>query len=178
MHKVKITQSRLKKLLYYNSETGDFIWKVNKYRSKKGSIAGGINKDGYCYIKIDGVTYKLARLAFLYKEGYWPENEIDHINRITGDDRWINLRHVTRQCNMRNCGMLKNNTSGIKGLSWDKARLKWAAQIKVNGKNISVGRFRNKVDAANARWEAEKKYGFPNCNSTSSAYLYLSSKNV
>lgn len=53
--------------------------------------------------------------------------------------------------------MLKNNTSGICGVSWDKSRQKWLAQITFKGKNYYLGRYDNIEDAAKMRKIAEKR---------------------
>lgn len=55
----------------------------------------------------------------------------------------------------------KNNTSGITGVYWNKNKGKWNARITFKGKCISLGDFRNKQDAINARKEAEEKYFKP-----------------
>ncbi len=35
-------------------------------------------------------------LAFLYMEGAFPKNEVDHLNHNRSDNSWVNLRKVTR----------------------------------------------------------------------------------
>lgn len=50
-----------------------------------------------------------------------------------------------------------NNTSGIKGVCWDKRRNKWLAQIGFRGRNYNLGRYAKIEDAAEARKEAEEK---------------------
>lgn len=55
----------------------------------------------------------------------------------------------------------KNNKSGIRGVSWDSSRSKWAANITFKRKTIHLGRFDNKMDAINARNKAEKEYFHP-----------------
>lgn len=167
----KLIQERLKELLHYDSEIGIFTWA--KSGAKKGNIAGNINRRGYRRIWIDDKQYKASRLAWLYMEGYWPEHEVDHRNRIKHDDRWENLRHVSRQCNIRNRYIQNNNKSGITGVCWKKRDKKWMAHITISGKNIYLGYFNSRFDAAKARWNAEVKYGFPDCNIISSAYSYL-----
>ena len=177
---MKLTQERLKELLHYDPETGIFTrlkTVSNASGAKKGNIAGCINTtDGYRYILIDGKRYNASRLAWFYMEGYLPEKDIDHGNRIRHDDRWKNLRHISHQCNMRNCKKRYTNTSGITGVYWAKKRQKWQAQIGISGKIIYLGIFISKLSAARARWQAEVKHGFPNCNTTSTAYQYLQSK--
>lgn len=56
-----------------------------------------------------------------------------------------------------NKNMLKNNTSGIRGVTWDKSREKWQAQIEFKGKNYYLGRYDNIEDAAKIRKIAEEK---------------------
>ena len=89
----KLTQKKLKKILKYNSETGVFTWLVSKSGIKR-KLAGSIDREGYRRIGIEGKNYSASRLVWLYMEGYFPEYQIDHINRIKNDDRWENLRHV------------------------------------------------------------------------------------
>ena len=111
-------------------------------------------------------------------EGYFPEHDIDHINRDRSDNRWCNLRHVSRQCNSRNCGVRTDNTSGVTGVSYYTNRRKWTASVHVLGKHIGLGYFNKKKEAVIARWEAEKKYNFPECDSSSSAFLFLKERGL
>lgn len=180
MHKRRTTkdlsQARLHNILYYSKLTGLWIWLSKtspKSNIKIGSNAGYISTDGRRYIGIDGKRYQSSRLAFLYTLGYFPEYEVDHRDRIKSNDIWSNLRESSPKCNIRNRGIAKNNTSGITGVSWDKIREKWFAFIKPHDRTINLGRFKSKVTAVKNRWEAEKKYDFPNCCTTSSAYQYL-----
>ena len=55
----------------------------------------------------------------------------------------------------------KNNTSGCKGVGWDKKRQCWQAYIQVNKKHMNLGRYRKFEDAVAARLAAEKKYFKP-----------------
>lgn len=169
----KLTQERLKELLHYDSEIGIFTWLKSGGGSKKGDIAGGINKPGYRTISVDHKRYNASRLAWLWMEGYLPENDVDHRNRIQHDNRWSNLRHVSHLCNMHNQKIYKNNTSGITGVDWSKEKQMWRTRIMISGKSFNLGYFSSRLSAARARWEAEVKHGFPNCNTTSSAYLYI-----
>lgn len=63
--------------------------------------------------------------------------QVDHINRCTLDNRKINLRCVNRSVNGHNKGTYKNNTSGHKGISFEKDRQVWKAYIRVNNQLIS-----------------------------------------
>jgi len=169
----KVTQKYLKELFIYNPDTGIFTRIVDKGNEKIGSMAGYKNANGYVYISIDGKRYNASRLAFLYMEGYFPEHEVDHKNRIRNDNRWVNIRHVTKMCNSRNKSISKRNKSTITGVSWSENRGKWISSIKASKKGQFLGHFDNLKDAVQARWEAEVKYNFPNCNTTSTAYQYL-----
>jgi hypothetical protein len=85
--------------------------------------------------------------------------EVDHINRdATLDDREENLRIATHTQNGYNQGMRITNASGFKGVSWDKERSKWLAQIRINGKKIYLGRFNSLEAAAQAYNEPALKY--------------------
>lgn len=160
--------------MFYNEHSGILTNLVDRAsNSKKGSEVGCLSSDGYVYATVDGKQYLLHRLIWFYVYGYFPENEIDHINRKKSDNRIKNLREASRQCNTRNSGMLSTNNSGVKGVSWDKVNNKWMSCISIGNKTINLGRFVEKSGAAKARWEAEKKYGFPSCNTTSTAYTYL-----
>lgn len=45
--------------------------------------------------------------------------------------------------------VLKNNTSGVRGISWDKHNKKWSASVRHKHKTYFLGRFLDKVDAEN-----------------------------
>ncbi len=79
--------------------------------------------------------------------GEWPADQIDHINRIRSDNRWSNLRAATPQQNTANSFRV-DNTSGKKGVTWNKQAGKRQAQICVNGKNYHLGRYNDIEDAA------------------------------
>lgn len=169
-----ITYDRLVQVLNYDPETGIFTWRksLSPY-APIGRVSGTLKMRGYVGIRVDKKDYLAHRLAWLYVYGYLPENPIDHINRVKDDNRITNLREVSATCNMRNRGVTRNNTSGVVGVRWRKDKKIWLAYIKVDGKLFELGSYKDKGDAVQARWEAEVKYKFPNCNSTSTAYQYL-----
>lgn len=76
--------------------------------------------------------------------------EIDHKNRNRSDNRRDNLRVCSHSQNIMNRDILPNNTSGKKGVSWDKVNNKWRAVIKYNYKYIHIGRYNNIEDASDA----------------------------
>ena len=166
-----ITQAELKSLLSYNPDTGEFKWLSRpithqriKIWNKKyaGGVAGAVNSLGYRIIKIHARAYKAHRLAWLYVYGEWPSGHLDHANCNTGDNRIENLRLASLTENRANSKRPSTNTSGYKGVSWHWNRTKtmgwWTASIRVNRKLISLGYFKDKVEAHKAYCAAAEKY--------------------
>lgn len=75
---------------------------------------------------------------------------VDHINRDSLDNRKCNLRQASLRENIINRGKHSNNTSGYKGVSYDKESSKFKASIGVNGKRKNLGRFDTAKDGAKA----------------------------
>jgi hypothetical protein len=151
----KITRrlsARLFELLEYNPATGEFFWKVSKATAKVGDMAGSVYQNGYRYIQIDGLDYRAARLAWFFVTGEDVEVFIDHRNGHRDDNRFKNLRPATNSQNQANRGKPANNTSGFKGVRFEADRMKWRAQIMVNGKSKNLGRY-NTCEEAKLAYE-------------------------
>jgi hypothetical protein len=84
--------------------------------------------------------------------------KVDHINRNSLDNQRANFRLATNSQNLANRGPQTNNTTGYKGVVWDRQRCRWIAQIKVRMKHIFLGRYDIKIEAAKAYNEAATKY--------------------
>ena len=137
-----LSQAELKELLNYDPLTGIFIWKIsNGKRAAAGRTAGGILATGYIQIRINAKHYLAHRLAWLFQTGTFPPDQIDHINGIRDDNRYTNLREAKNSQNCCNSKIRKNNTSGMKGVSWHKQQKKWRASIVKNNKQIFLGLF-------------------------------------
>jgi hypothetical protein len=106
-----------------------------------------LDSNGYLFTNINKKRLALHQFILGKKEGY----DIDHINSDRIDNRKENLRYATRSQNLMN----KRNVLGI---TWDKNRKKWLAQITVNKKHINLGRYDNKEEALKVRRDAEKKH--------------------
>lgn len=93
-----------------------------------------------------------GRKVYLHRQlmGEPIDLEVDHINGDKLDNRRRNLRVCTSAENKRNTGIRRTNTSGYKGVTWQKNRQKWKAQIQYEGVNRHLGLFINKEDAARA----------------------------
>ena len=83
---------------------------------------------------------------------------VDHINHNGLDNRKENIRMATRSENKAYGKIYRNNTSGYKGVSWDKEQNKWAVSISINGKDKKIGRFLNKEEAALVYNDVAKQY--------------------
>ena len=84
---------------------------------------------------------------------------VDHINRNKLDNRRGNLRVVSKSENAFNSRRRTDNKSGHRGVSWDKTRNKWKAQICIKGKVIPIGRYDSIEEAITARKGAESSGG-------------------
>lgn len=125
-------------------------WSWHAIRSKSGAMyarrAGGI----YLHREILNAPANL---------------DVDHKNGNTLDCRRSNLRLATRAQNMGNAIRPSHNSSGFKGVALTAAG-RWRAYIKRNRKQIHLGVFASKLEAAKAYDEAAVKlFGeFARCN--------------
>jgi hypothetical protein len=88
--------------------------------------------------------------------GKWPESQIDHINRNPLDNRKENLRVATQTENTWNMSKQSRNTTGFKGVWFDKTLGKFRAGLSSNNKTIHIGCFDKAIDAAKA-YDAKAK---------------------
>lgn len=136
-----LSQSELSSQLIYNPETGVFT-------SIHGNKVGYLCKDGYIQITLaDGSQRKAHRLAWLYMTGEFPNGILDHIDGDRTNNKWDNLREVTYSQNAMNSRFRKNNTSGYKGVSFDKRYRKYEAYIWKQNKKTHLGYFNSPEDA-------------------------------
>lgn len=114
-------------------------------------VLGGTNvyvrSDGYVSITHEGVKTLLHRVILGLTDGHV---HADHINRVRSDNRRLNLREATLAENNRNGARRRNNTSGYKGVAFDRRKHRWQAGIGLNGARKALGRFLSKEDAARA----------------------------
>ena len=125
------------------------ILRFNK-RLKKWQICKGSLCFGYLLMEIDGKKYRQHRVlghAFGIVNLY-SNLQLDHIDRVRNNNSISNLRVVTNQQNMFN--------QGAKGYRWKDN--KWYSQIKLNGKQIYLGRFNTEQEASQAYQNAKLIY--------------------
>lgn len=65
--------------------------------------------------------------------------QVDHRSHDTLDNRRENLRLATMTQNQQNAHRRRDNTSGFKGVGFDKSTGKWRARIRVNGQRVWLG---------------------------------------
>jgi len=136
-----LTQERLKQLLHYDPTTGVFTRILSKRSDRCGKQPGSLNTKGHIQIRLDGTLYVAHRLAWLYVTGHFPIDQIDHINGNKSDNRLVNLREATNKQNQENIPLQTNNTSGYRGVSFDKRLKKFRSYVCHNRQQICLGFF-------------------------------------
>jgi hypothetical protein len=137
-----ISLEKLRSLLSYDPETGDWTWIVDRpHTVKAGDRAGYCTPSGYWKINMSKAIYRAHRLAWLYMTGEQPPEMIDHIDGNPSNNRWANLRAATPAQNSANQRQQANNTSGYKGVYYSKHARKWRAQFSIDNKTKNLGYF-------------------------------------
>ena len=156
-----LTADRLRELLEYDAETGEFRWKPRPQKAGggwhhkifnaryAGKLAGCPDAYGYIQITVDGRNYKAHRLAWLWVHGTLPADQsIDHRDNNPANNAIENLRLADQAQQMANQRRRKTaKPGGSKGCYWSPRDKKWAAAIWRNGKRIPLGYHRELEDA-------------------------------
>lgn len=151
----ELTIERAREMLSYSPSTGVLTWKSGP---RNGLVAGCLHPEGYLKTRIDDRLYLNHRLIWLMLFGHWPKNDIDHINGEKNDNRLANIRDVTRKTNLQNQKMPSiNNKSGFLGVTFDKRKKKFRAEIGVDRKHIFLGRFQTPEEAHQAYLSAKRQ---------------------
>lgn len=140
----------------YTSKGEPFYFDLEDYDLIK-DYCWHIDKDGYIVTKDNNKN----RILFHRLVMNCPEDMVvDHRygRKTRNNNRKYNLRICTQHENSMNCATPINNTSGVKGVNFDKSLNKWEARIVYDYKTIRLGRFDNIEDAIKSRKDAEKKY--------------------
>jgi hypothetical protein len=149
-----ITAARVRELLDYDPATGIFTRKVrlaqrHQVGDRADFIVTGGGLAGYYRGGIDSKRFLAHRLAWLYVNGEWPQQEIDHINGDPGDNRIANLRDVPARINAENKrGPRKDNACGQRGVMAHQGR--WRARIQVDGQTMHIGMYDTPQEAHDA----------------------------
>jgi len=155
------SQEFLQAAVDYNPDTGILTWKNDRpmehfktkihYSYWKSKVAGKqaltLNNRSYRVIVFNDSSYVQHRVIWKLVTGREPIAEIDHINHDRSDNRWCNLREATWFEQQHNQSIRSDNTSGIKGVNFNKRTGKWVARVQVNNKRLSIGVFKTIEEA-------------------------------
>lgn len=163
MAKNDLTAARLRELLSYNPETGEFIrlaagGKRLTRPDTVGPVVGAGNHLGYKQVSVAGMQYQAHRVAWLYMTGAWPTGQIDHINGDGKDNRWCNLRDVAPRVNSQNQRAARSD-NGIGMLGVYPNHKRFMAKISTPEKrNLYLGTFDTAEEAHAAYLQAKRKF--------------------
>lgn len=153
-----LDQQRLKELLRYEPDTGRFFWlRGPGFRRDLDGAEAGCSSGDRIQIMIDGKNYRPHRLAWLYMTGALPEGdlEIDHRDGDQHNNRWTNLRKVTRQVNQQNLRKAhRDSATGLLGVTKRDGR--FMAVIYADRKRHFLGTFAS-PEAAHAAYVQAKR---------------------
>jgi hypothetical protein len=141
-----LTQELVKRNFEYID--GELYWRYMPHPAKN-KHAGWIDASGHRSIGFIGHTFKAHRMIYLYHHGHLPEF-IDHIDNNPQNNRIENLREATAIQNSWNQKKRKTNTTGVKGVSWNKKTSKWIARCMINYESHYLGHFESLEKAQKA----------------------------
>lgn len=137
----------------YTSKNQPFYFDLEDYNLIK-DYTWLYNEDNYVITIVNG---KIIRMHMLIMDSNGTK-DVDHRNHTTWDNQKHNLRICEHFENIIHSKTYSNNTSGRKGVYWDKSRDKWMASITYNKITKNLGRFDLFEDAVDARELAEIQY--------------------
>ncbi|MBF0675576.1 HNH endonuclease [Pseudomonas sp.] len=132
----QLTYERLREALRYSPIVGVFEWRITGRKIRPGYLAGAVVTGGYVRIGLDRKHYAAHQLAWFYMTKSWPDRPIDHIDGDPSNNAFSNLRLATLSQNSANSRTNSANTSGVKGVTFDRQCGKWRAVIRAGGKAV------------------------------------------
>lgn len=151
----KLSKDYLNEIFAYKD--GELFWKTSRRKIKIGDKAGRKKANGYCEVGVDGKLHGTHRLIFMMFHGYMPKI-IDHIDGNPSNNKIENLREATHAENAWNSIRPKNNSSGFKGVVFNKQNKNWVAQCWKDNKKFHIGCFADIHDAAQAVIDFREKH--------------------
>ena len=145
----------------YTSGGDEFYFDLEDYNKIKDYCW---YKDPNRYIRTNAYTSDGKKTSILLHQlimgtdGYYTMPDHIHGKNSRHDNRKSNLRIANKSQNNINQPLRKDNTSGVKGINWNKDSNKWRVRIQVNKKRIFIGDFDTLDEAKKARENAAKKY--------------------
>lgn len=158
----RLTAVRLREVLSYSPETGEFIRLLPCKGCRVGDLVGSMSAHGYMRTKIDGEHHFLHHLAFLYVTSSWPRYGIDHRDGNRARNVYTNLRDVPLRVNIQNKRKAAaDNKACLLGVSPSESG-RWRASIGVNGKVMQLGTH-DTPELAHAAYVAAKRIHHEGC---------------
>lgn len=124
-----------------------YNWHVDAHKKHFYAAAGAV---------IDGKPTRIRMHRLL--SGADKGQYVDHIDGDGLNNRRDNIRVCRQRDNMRNRKMPTTNSTGYKGVWWDKRINCYRACIRVDDKTMHLGRFDDPSEAHKAYCEAAEKY--------------------
>lgn len=137
--------SLLRATFNYDPKTGVLSHAAPRSGARVGARAGSLKRDGYRVASFRSRPFREHRLIFAYMEGRWPTTEIDHVNGVRDDNRWVNLREAMPAQNQANTHY--RSKSGLKGAYFNVRANRWHSLISVGGRVRHLGYFDTKEEA-------------------------------
>ena len=168
--KTELTAEYVREALNYNPETGDLVWKarpiwhfkdrgaMTSWNTRYAGQTAGTDLNGrYLSIRIDKRSYLVHRIIWLHVHGRLPTEQLDHINTFKKDNRIVNLREATASQNQHNRPLQVNNTSGAKGVYFDKTTKDWLVRVNRGGRTVFCARRKSREKAEKVLREYREK---------------------
>jgi len=136
--KEELTQAILREYLAYDAKTGFLTW-IKKLSNKvniKARAGSYITKSGYRTLQLFGKTYPEHHVIWCWVHGYWPPNQVDHIDHNRANNALSNLREVTIAENAQNRTARRNTTVREAGIWFCRRRDRYISEITMNGKKV------------------------------------------
>jgi len=132
---------------YEVSDTG-FV----RNRNSRKILYQNIKKNGYFYVQLwknnkskNKNIHRLVAITFIENPNNLPL--VDHLDGNKQNNRFSNLRWCTQSQNIANTKMYSTNTTGIRGVYFNKKNQNFRAQIGLNNKNYDLGSYDSEFEA-------------------------------
>lgn len=149
----------MKAILDYDPDSGKIAWKndMNRGRIPAGTEVGSVYPDGYKRLNINGKMHMAHRLGYALGTGQVPTDIVDHGDNDRSNNSLANLRIASALQNAHNTSISKRNTTGVKGVYFDKYHQKYRARVMVGGTQHHLGLFKDLEEAKAAQDEARTR---------------------
>ena len=146
---------------HFPSESEWKRWNARYAGKEAGSIAFGGGHGPKYYrviVYVNDISIPRSIIVWAIFNGRWPEFVIDHKDTNTLNDNIRNLREATNSQSGANKRIFKNNSTGFKGVTFNKQMGKFTARITFNYSRKFLGYFDTVEEAGEAYARASKRY--------------------